>query len=105
MNKSPTHVLGELLVCLREMHRLTQEQYAAEIGRSQSWVSRIESGNIQLDIPTVTEIARPYNIPASKLLKAAYELQETFEKTNPPDVLQQAILYQSAASIIDGKTA
>lgn len=53
---------------LREKRQMTQSQLAAGIGRSKSVISRIESGDTQLDVNIAESIARVLNCSLADVL-------------------------------------
>ena len=69
---SPTYVrLRQLLVAARKRAGLHQAQVARRLGRPQSFVSKIESGERRLDVGEFVEFATAVNADAANLLKIA----------------------------------
>lgn len=52
----------------RDAAGLTQQQAADALSRSQSWISRVESGQTKLDPLELVDLAHLYRVPVSTLL-------------------------------------
>ena len=50
------------LICARKLHSLTQGQAAAEIGKDQSWISRLESKEMEPTLKDICEYADVYGL-------------------------------------------
>jgi transcriptional regulator with XRE-family HTH domain len=55
--------LVERLIKAREAAKLRQEDVAEELGRTQSYISKIESGQRRVDIVQLQELANIYKKP------------------------------------------
>jgi transcriptional regulator with XRE-family HTH domain len=60
----------DLLVMARKKSGIPQDELAKQIGRSQSWVARVESGNRRLDVVEFMMLTRALGLSA----------RSTFEK-------------------------
>ncbi|MBU1006701.1 MAG: helix-turn-helix domain-containing protein [Candidatus Omnitrophica bacterium] len=61
--------LVKRLVEAREQAGLLQEEVAKKLGRTQSYVSKLESGQRRIDIVQVKELARLYKKDPEDLIK------------------------------------
>lgn len=52
----------------RESKGLTQQQLSIKLGKSQSYISKIEQGQIRLDVVQLKELATALDIDFKKLL-------------------------------------
>lgn len=57
------HRLIELLICAREEAKLRQEDVAGKLGRTQSYISKIEAGQRRVDLVQLQELAKIYKKP------------------------------------------
>lgn len=62
--------LGQRLLRARRLAGLTQRDVAAKLGRSQSWVQRIESGENRLSAGDLAQLAALYERPVQELVDA-----------------------------------
>lgn len=60
--------LVERLIKAREAAKLRQEDVAEKLGRTQSYISKIESGQRQVDIVQLQELAKIYKKPTQYFL-------------------------------------
>lgn len=61
---------GEVLSDARRELELTQAAVAEKLERSQSWVSRLESDEVDPSIATLRRIADVYGVPLATLIPA-----------------------------------
>jgi transcriptional regulator with XRE-family HTH domain len=61
---------GEVLSDARRDRALTQAAVAEKLERSQSWVSRLESDEVDPSIATLRRIAEVYGVPLATLIPA-----------------------------------
>lgn len=54
--------IGKRLVRIRKLLRLNQEQFAHKLGLSQSGLSQIENGSINLSLPNLLDICRAFQV-------------------------------------------
>jgi transcriptional regulator with XRE-family HTH domain len=72
----PERSIGQLVAQCRRRRGLTQEVFAGLIGKTASWVEKIENGRAPLDrISVVREIARALDVPFSALVPDAAETE------------------------------
>jgi transcriptional regulator with XRE-family HTH domain len=63
----------ERLRAARKSAGLRQADVAIEMGRAQSWVSKIESGELRVDFIEMVHLARLYNKPLSSFEPRGHE--------------------------------
>lgn len=61
--------LCAVLTQVRNDMGLSQVELSRRLGRTQSWVSKIESGEVRLDILEFLELAKALGIKADKLVR------------------------------------
>ena len=61
--------MGEKLCKARQNAGLSQAEVARLLGRTQSYISRCESGKHRLDIFELESFAKLYNLPLSHFIK------------------------------------
>jgi transcriptional regulator with XRE-family HTH domain len=61
--------IGAVLAHARAEAGMTQTQLAAEIGRTQAWVSKYENGQLALDFDEVAEIAAMLGVSMQVVLQ------------------------------------
>jgi len=60
--------LTHALVAARQQSGLTQQELAARLGRSQSFVAKIELGERRVEVVELVEIARILDVPTADLI-------------------------------------
>ena len=69
IRRSPTHLaLQRILVERRNTAGLSQEELAARLGRPQSFVSKLESGERRLAVTELVELAEAFGCPAEEIV-------------------------------------
>ncbi len=71
-NKTVLKTLGKKIKKLREKEKISQTQLAFECGISQVQISRIETGDINTTVGTLTLIAKVLNVHVKELLDFEY---------------------------------
>lgn len=59
---------------------LTQQEVAKKIGKPQSYVSKIESGERRLDVIELAELLKIYQAPAMMVLHDIFDAEEKLPK-------------------------
>jgi transcriptional regulator with XRE-family HTH domain len=57
------------IIGLRRDKKLTQQQVANHLGRTQSYISKLEAGQVRIDIPTLRGLARFYGTSVEQILR------------------------------------
>ena len=73
LNSAPYVKLRQLLREARETATLTQAQLADRLGRPQSFVSKYESGDHNLDVIEFVEVCRGLDLPPAVVLEVLTE--------------------------------
>lgn len=60
--------LTQALIAARKESGLTQQELAAQLGRSQSFVAKIELGERRVEVVELVEIARILGVSAASLI-------------------------------------
>lgn len=73
MNKPLLRRLGIVIRNHRHKAKWTQEELAEHADVHRNYISRVESGLIDISVSGLTKIAKAFGIPATKLLEAAQD--------------------------------
>jgi hypothetical protein len=69
MSRTPAYAkVGKYLASVRETAGMSQEQLAKKMGRVQSFVAKIETGNRRLDVVEFAELAKALGVSPQRLL-------------------------------------
>lgn len=60
--------LTQALIAARKASGLTQQELAERLGRSQSFVAKIELGERRVEVVELVEIARILGVPTARLI-------------------------------------
>lgn len=71
--RAEPEILGRLLRALREKAGLSQREVATQLQRSHSFVGRVESGSLQLDLPTLFDLADIFAADPLSIVKQVRE--------------------------------
>ena len=77
-NKQQSKLVGNQLKQARKYAGMTQTQAAAQLGRDQTFITRIESGSREVTFVELEQLAKLYNKPLS-----FFESIEEVERLNP----------------------
>lgn len=102
-------IIGEKIKTARKNKKLTQEQLAEKIDVSVAYLSRIERGDIKINLPRLNQICDLLNVSLSYVLTADTNESETcldndflnLLKSCPPEKFK--LIYEIAKLIIKGK--
>lgn len=70
-NADTNKKLATILRQFRKKAGLTQQQVAQQLGRTQSYVSKVESGQRRIDLAEAKEFAAAFHIDWRRLIKDA----------------------------------
>jgi transcriptional regulator with XRE-family HTH domain len=70
MPQKPLRILGQNIRQIRKENRLTQEDVADKARLNSSYYGRIERGEINVTVDTLTSIAQALNVDAAELFKS-----------------------------------
>ena len=87
LRSEPYRVLRDHLVRARKHARLTQQALAARIGRHQSYISAVETGQQRLDIIEFTHLVRALGLDPAEVMRALASDGGTPSRRRPPSPL------------------
>jgi transcriptional regulator with XRE-family HTH domain len=70
--------LIEILIAERKKARIKQTQLAKQLGRSQTWVARMESGGRRIDVVEYLALAKVIGFNPVKVIKQLAKIEEPF---------------------------
>jgi transcriptional regulator with XRE-family HTH domain len=102
-------IMGEKLKIARKNKKLTQEQLAEQIDVSVAYLSRIERGDIKINLPRLSQICDLLDVSLSYVLTNETNSSETYLnddflnllKSCPPE--KSKLIYEIAKLIIKEK--
>ena len=99
LRSEPYRVLRGHLVWARKRARLTQQDLAARIGRHQSYISAVETGQQRLDIVEFTHLARALGLDPAEVMRVLARGGGTQGRCCPPSPLAaQAVVRREAVA-------
>lgn len=75
----PYAVVARAIIALRVRHGLSQSEFAAKVGRPQSYIARLESGKSNVEVGTLLALAQALG----EHLHIAFDSQAATEETLP----------------------
>lgn len=78
------HVVGANLRAIRRSRNLTQEQFAALIGRKRQFVGSVEAGRQNLRLSTVESLAAGIGVSPSSLFVPGGEVRAVWGESSEP---------------------
>gem|GEM_PF-1132924 len=106
-NQSGVDGLRERLVNLRMKLNLSQKQFGERLGLQQSYVSRLEKGDIDIAVEILISLYKNFNIDLHELLTGqtyaniAYDDSQISNLNAQIDILQKTIVMLQAKNVSD----
>jgi len=98
------HQIGRTIAGLRAEKGWNQQETAEKIGKTRSWLSKIENGSLKFQVADLVEIARVFDTPLDQIVPPSRDLEQIQSevKDNPGSIF---FLTRLKGSAVDSAVA